>query len=74
MIVFKRSAGLAVLGLALIVLPHVVGAPKPESFETAVPGGLHHDFIAAVIVSSFIFWAVLGGTAGYLRSRAAGTA
>lgn len=74
LIVFKRSAGLAVLGLALIVLPHVVGAPKPESFETAVPGGLHHDFIAAVIVSSFIFWAVLGGTAGYLRSRAAGTA
>lgn len=74
LLVFKRSAGMAALGLVLIVLPHVVGAPKPESFETAVPGGLHHDFIAAVIVSSFIFWALLGGMAGYLRSRAAGAA
>jgi cobalt transporter subunit CbtA len=73
LLVFKHSAGMTLLGLALIVLPHIVGAPKPESFETAVPGALHHDFVAAVVVSSFIFWALLGGTAGYLRSRKAGT-
>ena len=74
LLVFKRSAGMAVLGVALIVLPHLVGAPKPDSFETAVPGALHHDFIAAVVVSSFVFWVLIGGVAGYMRSRAAGVA
>jgi cobalt transporter subunit CbtA len=74
LLVFRRSLATAVLGLALIVLPHLVGAPAPESFETAVPGALHHDFVVAVVITSLVFWALLGGTAGYLRSRNASTA
>ncbi|HMR33130.1 MAG TPA: CbtA family protein [Geminicoccaceae bacterium] len=70
----RRNLPLAVAGLVLIVLPHLVGAPKPDSFATDVPEGLHHDFVVAVVVSSLVFWALLGGVAGHLRSRSAGTA
>jgi cobalt transporter subunit CbtA len=69
LIVFKRSLILTVLGVALIVAPHIVGAPQPDSHETAVPEGLLHNFVVAVAVSSLVFWVLLGGMAGYLRSR-----
>jgi predicted cobalt transporter CbtA len=57
------------LGIGLIVAPHLVGAPKPDSFETAVPEGLLHDFVVAVAVTSLLFWVLLGGMAGYFRAR-----
>jgi cobalt transporter subunit CbtA len=74
LLVFRRTAGMAVLGLTLIVLPHIVGAPKPASFEMTLPEALHHDFVVAVVVTSLLFWALLGGVAGYLRSRGTGPA
>lgn len=70
----RRSLPMAAVGLVLIVLPHLVGAPKPDSFATDVPEGLHHDFVVAVVMSSLVFWALLGGLAGHLRSRSPGTA
>lgn len=73
LLLLRRSLPLAVLGVALIVLPHLAGAPEPESFETAVPEGLHHRFVVAVALTSLVFWALLGGLAGHLRSRSAGT-
>lgn len=69
LIAFRRSLPLAVLGVALIAAPHVIGAPQPASFETAVPQGLHHDFVVAVTVTNLVFWAVLGTMAGLLRGR-----
>jgi cobalt transporter subunit CbtA len=69
LLVFKRSLPLAILAVALIVAPHLIGAPQPESFETPVPHSLAHDFMVAVAVSSLIFWVVLGGAAGLLRQR-----
>ncbi len=69
LIVFWRSLPLAALGVALVAAPHVIGAPQPISYETAVPEGLHHDFVSAVTVTNLVFWAVLGAAAGMLRSR-----
>ena len=69
LLVFRRTAGLAALGLLLIVAPHVVGAPQPASYETAVPRELHHQFIVSVTVISLIFWVVLGMVAGVVRAR-----
>ncbi|RUW73102.1 CbtA family protein, partial [Mesorhizobium sp. M1E.F.Ca.ET.063.01.1.1] len=37
LIAFRKSLPLAILGVALIVAPHIVGAPQPDSFETAIP-------------------------------------
>lgn len=69
LIAFKKSLPLAILGVALIVAPHVIGAPQPENHESPIPADLHHSFVVAVTISNLVFWVVLGAVAGYVRSR-----
>jgi cobalt transporter subunit CbtA len=73
MIAFRRSPVFALLGVALLVAPHVVGAPQPADFETPIPEGLHHQFVVAVTMTNLVFWVVLGAATGYFRSRFTGT-
>jgi cobalt transporter subunit CbtA len=74
LITFRRALPFAAVGLALIVAPHIVGAPQPPSYETAIPEGLHHKFVVAVTMTNLVFWAVLGIAAGALRARLMGGA
>jgi cobalt transporter subunit CbtA len=60
LIVFTRTVAPTVLGAALIALPHVYGAPQPAEYKSLVPEGLAHSFVVAVVVTSFLFWLVLG--------------
>jgi cobalt transporter subunit CbtA len=69
LIAFRGTAALSILGVALIVAPHVIGAPQPASHESPVPAGLHHQFIVAVTVTNLIFWVALGGIVGLVRQR-----
>ena len=69
LVFLRRSATLAALGVALIVVPHLIGAPQPASHETDVPAGLHHSFVVAVTVSNLLFWLALGVAVGWLRPR-----
>ena len=64
LIAFRRSPLFAAIGVALIVAPHIVGAPQPATFETAIPEGLHHQFVVAVTMTNLVFWVVLGAAAG----------
>ncbi|WP_163267154.1 CbtA family protein [Chelativorans alearense] len=72
LIVFGRSVLLAVLGVALIVAPHAVGAPQPGTHETPVPADLHQRFVVAVTVTNLLFWLVLGAAMGFVRARFSG--
>ncbi|MER8786684.1 CbtA family protein [Mesorhizobium sp. M0983] len=74
LLAFRRSLPLAVLAVALIVAPHIVGAPQPGSFETTIPEGLHHQFVVAVTLTNLVFWLVLGAVVGVVRGRFTGTA
>ncbi|CAN7667383.1 CbtA family protein [Mesorhizobium amorphae] len=74
LIAFRKSLPLAILAVVLIVAPHIVGAPQPESFETPIPEGLHHQFVVAVTVTNLVFWLVLGAVVGVVRGRFTGTA
>ncbi|MBZ9807772.1 CbtA family protein [Mesorhizobium sp. BR1-1-9] len=74
LIAFRKSLPLAILGVVLIVAPHIVGAPQPDSFETPIPEGLHHQFVVAVTVTNLVFWLVLGAAVGVVRGRFTGTA
>ncbi|RWC24161.1 MAG: cobalt transporter [Mesorhizobium sp.] len=74
LIAFRKSLPLAILAVALIVTPHIVGAPQPGSYETAIPEGLHHQFVVAVTVTNLVFWVVLGAVVGVVRGRFTGTA
>jgi cobalt transporter subunit CbtA len=81
MTVLLTSGGLALLflgrkpvlmlaGVALIVLPHAYGAPQPAEYASAAPEGIAHRFIAAVMMTSLLFWAALGALTGLLYDRA----
>lgn len=69
LITFRRALPFAAVGLALIVAPHIVGAPQPPSYETVIPEGLHRQFVVAATVTNLLFWAVLGMAAGMLSAR-----
>ncbi|UCI33937.1 CbtA family protein [Mesorhizobium sp. B4-1-4] len=74
LIAFRRSLPLTILAVLLIVAPHIVGAPQPDSFETPIPEGLHHQFVVAVTLTNLVFWLVLGAVVGVIRGRFTGTA
>jgi len=69
LLIFKRSLPLAILAVALLVAPHLVGAPQPVSFESPIPRSLAHAFLVMASVTSLVFWVILGGVAGFARSR-----
>ncbi len=69
LIAFGRATWPAILGVILLVAPHLIGAPQPESHESPIPELLHHQFVVNVTVSNLLFWAVLGGAIALLRSR-----
>jgi cobalt transporter subunit CbtA len=74
LLAFRKSLPLAILAVVLIVAPHIVGAPQPDSFETPIPEGLHHQFVVAVTLTNLVFWLVLGAVVGVVRGRFTGTA
>ncbi|EBU7498180.1 cobalt transporter, partial [Salmonella enterica subsp. enterica serovar Typhi] len=69
LIAFKATPALSILGLALIVVPHIIGAPQPADYASPIPEGLHHDYVVMVMVTTFLFWTLLGGAIGLLRTR-----
>lgn len=74
LIAFRSSLLFSLVGVALIVAPHIIGAPQPVSHKSPIPENLHHQFVVAVTVTNLIFWVVLGALVGVVRSRFTGTA
>ena len=54
-----KFIGLGV-GLVLIILPHLVGAPPPPDVPSDVPAHLATAFAANALFASLAFWLVLG--------------
>ncbi len=58
------------VGIVLILLPHVIGAPQPvESQVAIVPHELSHRFALAAMFTAAIFWLALGSIQGYVFGR-----
>jgi cobalt transporter subunit CbtA len=74
LLVYGRSVPAAVAGVALLVAPHIAGAPQPLSHDTPIPENLHHSFVVAVVMTTLVFFMLLGGLTGYFRRRLVGTA
>ena len=64
LLVFQKYIVWVVAGITLIVLPHVVGAPKSAFFGGNVPAELASHFAAASLVTAAIFWSLLGWFSG----------
>ncbi len=78
--VAATAAGLALIGLGrgaaawgaavvLILAPHVIGAPHPDSFAGPVPPELAALFASRALGVGLAVWVVLGGLAGYFWER-----
>ncbi len=68
-IFFVRRPALRIGGAALIVLPHIIGAPTVEALATPLPAELAAEFAVASLLTTGLFWLVLGGLAGHLYRR-----
>lgn len=73
-IAFVPRVPLKVLGIILIAVPHIVGAPQPEVHEGLAPADLEQAFIYASLITNGVFWLVLGASTGFLFNRFHGTA
>ena len=65
-----RRAIWVLAGVALIVLPHVYGAPQPAEYKSLAPEAVAHEFIVAVVITSLLFWLALGTLSGFPRRSA----
>jgi cobalt transporter subunit CbtA len=62
------------LSLALIALPHVIGAPVAPEESSNVPAHLASAFAANALASAAVFWICLGLAQGFINERSARTA
>ncbi len=59
------------IGIALVVAPHVVGAPHlaEHAAGAGVPAEIAAEFVAASLLSALVFWLALGASAGHFLRR-----
>lgn len=69
LIFFARGAAWKALAVALVVLPHVIGAPHHALESGLVPAALAAEFAVASLVTVGLFWLALGGLVGYFHER-----
>ncbi len=70
LIAFAGSWTIKAIGVVLIAVPHVVGAPHPEGGHGGLaPAELEQAFIYASLITNAVFWLALGGMAGLFFER-----
>ena len=71
LIVFIPTLWARAAGVALILLPHAAGAPRPESdaHGGALPAELAASFVGAGLAANFVFWLTIGGLGAWAFVR-----
>nr|WP_316654621.1 CbtA family protein [uncultured Gellertiella sp.] len=69
LIAFRDELAARIIGLLMILSPHVWGAPQPPTIETAVPAVLASEFAVAALGAALVMWLSLGLILGYLNAR-----
>jgi predicted cobalt transporter CbtA len=57
------------IGVVLIVLPHLIGAPHTPNFKSTAPAELAAQFASTSLVLSAVLWTLLGLAVGYAWQR-----
>jgi predicted cobalt transporter CbtA len=57
------------LGVALIIAPHLIGAPQPPAPESTAPAELAARFAAASLAIHAITWILVGAAVGFVWRR-----
>ncbi|UCR84111.1 CbtA family protein [Pseudomonas chlororaphis] len=69
LIVFARHWLLKVLGVAILAVPHLIGAPQPEVHSMLAPQALEAQFKIASQLTNAAFWLALGLISAWLFRR-----
>ncbi|MGV6395333.1 CbtA family protein [Pseudomonas caspiana] len=69
LIVFGQHWLLKVLGVAILVVPHVIGAPQPAVHESLAPEALASQFKIASLLTNALFWIAMGVISAWLFRR-----
>ena len=56
-------------GAALLLLPHLVGAPRVPPESSHLPAELAAEFAVVSLLVSAVFWVALGALSGYLLAK-----
>ncbi len=68
LIAFREAIVWRLLGVAVIVAPHVIGAPHPATTQSLVPAELSAEFAIASVATAAVFWLILGSSlCGFLE-------
>jgi cobalt transporter subunit CbtA len=68
--IFLARRGIWVgMGILLLILPQLYGAPQPADYQSSVPASLVHRFIVASVLTNFLFWSLLGWLTGSFYKR-----
>lgn len=74
LIVFGRGWAVWGIAVALLLAPHLVGAPEPDVFTGPVPTEIGAAFVARAFGVGMAAWVMLGGFAGFFWRREAARA
>lgn len=69
LIVFARHWLLKALGVAILAVPHLIGAPQPEVHSMLAPQALEAQFKIASQLTNAAFWLALGLISAWLFRR-----
>ncbi|WP_426132771.1 CbtA family protein [Pseudomonas sp. PWP3-1b2] len=69
LLVFGRGWLLKVLGVAILAVPHVIGAPQPQVHSMLAPEALQAQFKIASQLTNVAFWLALGLISAWLFRR-----
>jgi cobalt transporter subunit CbtA len=64
LLAFAKTRTNQFFGVALLVAPHLIGAPQPEVPSSAAPAELAQTFITATAFANAVFWLAIGGFMG----------
>ena len=71
LLIFARSTLMKILGVALLVVPHLIGAPQSNIHASTAPQELVHAFIYASTLANAVLWLALGGLTGFFYQKMA---
>ncbi len=64
-VVLRQEILAKMLGLVLIVAPHLYGAPHPEDISSPIPSLLASQYAVASLATNLFMWAVIGLALGW---------
>ena len=68
-VVLSRSIPPKLLGVALVALPHLIGAPQVVHTETELPADVVRAFAIGSLTVSAVMWLILGALTSALMQR-----